>query len=83
MTVVEPTDATVNEVALKAPGNPDAGSDGTPLAIDTEPGAVAAGMLAGAQSQRVSTETLAGFAAAACTEAVAETWLVGLAVCGA
>src|SRR5918993_37831 len=73
---VQPQDATVNEVALAAPGNPDAGVDGTPVAIDTEPGAVDGGMLAGAQSQRVSTETLAGFAAAACTEAVADTWLV-------
>jgi hypothetical protein len=76
VTAVEPQDATVNQVALDAPGNPDAGADGTPVAIDTEPGAVDGGMLAGAQSQRVATETLAGFAAAACTEAVAETWLV-------
>ena len=76
VTAVEPVDAAVNEVALGAPGNPDAGSDGTPLAIDTEPGAAAAGMVAGAQSQRVATETLAGFTAAACSEAVAETWLV-------
>ena len=34
-------------------------------------------MLAGAQSQTVTLETLAGFAAASCTEAVAESWLVG------
>jgi hypothetical protein len=76
VTAVDPADAAVNQISLEAPGNPDAASDGTPLAIDTEPGAVAAGMLAGAQSQRVTTETLAGFAAAACGEAVAETWLV-------
>lgn len=76
VTAVEPAGATVNETPIEAPGNPDAASDGTPITIATEPGEVDAGMLAGAQSQTASSETLAGFAAAACGEAVAETWLV-------
>ena len=50
--------------------------DGSPVAIAAEPGGVDAGMLSGAQSQGVSSETLAGFAAAACGEAVADAWLV-------
>jgi len=76
VTAAEPADAALEEVPLAAPGNPRAGEDGTPVAIAAEPGGVDAGMLAGAQSQGVSTETLAGFAAAACGEAVAEAWLV-------
>ncbi|KRE26059.1 hypothetical protein ASG80_04405 [Agromyces sp. Soil535] len=76
VTAAEPPDAALEEIPLAAPGNPRAGEDGTPVAIAAEPGGVDAGMLAGAQSQGVSTETLAGFAAAACGEAVAEAWLV-------
>ena len=72
----EPADATLEETPLEALDNPLAEEDGTPIAITAEPGAVATGMLAGAQSQNVRTETLAGFAAAACGEAVAESWLV-------
>ena len=75
-TAVEPSDAQIDETPIEAPDNPNADSDGTPLAIETEPGGVDAGMLAGAQSQTASTETLAGFAASACAEAVAESWLV-------
>lgn len=72
----EPADAALEETSLEALDNPLAEEDGTPVAITAEPGAVATGMLAGAQSQTVRTETLGGFAAAACEEAVAESWLV-------
>lgn len=72
----EPPDAALEETPLAAPDNPLAGEDGTPVTIAAEPGAVAAGMLAGAQSQDIATETLAGFASTACGEAVAESWLV-------
>ena len=75
-TAAEPADAALEEVPLAAPGNPNAAEDGAPVAIAAEPGGVDAGMLAGAQSQGVSTETLGGFAAAACGEAVADAWLV-------
>jgi len=76
VSATEPADAVLEEIPIAAPGNPLAGEDGTPVAIAAEPGGVDAGMLAGAQSQEVATETLAGFAGAACGEAVAETWLV-------
>ena len=76
VTAAEPADAVLEQVPLAAPGNPNAGVDGTPVAIAAEPGGVDAGMLAGAQSQAVSTETLSGFAATACGEAVADAWLV-------
>lgn len=76
VSAAEPPDAVLEETPLTAPGNPLAGEDGTPVAIAAEPGAVAAGMLAGAQSQDIATETLAGFASTACGEAVAESWLV-------
>ena len=72
-----PADAVITETPLAAPDNARADADGAPLALTTEPGAVDAGMLAGAQSQTVARETLSGFAAASCTEAVAESWLVG------
>lgn len=72
-----PADAVITQTPLGAPDNARADADGAPLALSTEPGAVDAGMLAGAQSQTVTLETLSGFAAASCTEAVAESWLVG------
>ena len=72
----EPSDAQLEETPLAAPENPFASDDGTPVAIAAEPGAVDAGMLAGAQSQAVATETAGGFAATACGEAVADAWLV-------
>lgn len=72
-----PADAAITETPLAAPENPRAERDGTPLALTTEPGAVEAGMLGGAQSQEVARESIAGFAAAGCTEPVAEAWLVG------
>ena len=55
-----------------------ADADGTPVAITTEPGAVDAGMLAGAQSQsRRRPRRSRASPRRACTEAVAESWLVG------
>ncbi|WP_308796708.1 DUF5719 family protein [Agromyces silvae] len=77
VTQVDPSGAEVEEVALNAPGNPDADEDGTPIALTTEPGEVGAGLLAGTQTQTAATETLAGLAVASCREAVAESWLVG------
>ncbi|MFF2274938.1 DUF5719 family protein [Agromyces sp. NPDC058126] len=76
-TGVSPDDVEITETPLGAPENPNADRDGTPLAITTEAGAAGAGELAGAQGQRSERETIAGFAAAACDEAVAEAWLVG------
>ncbi len=72
----EPDDAEIAETPIDAPGNPRADRDGTPVVIEVEPGTVDAGMIAGAQSQAADTETIAGFAATACTEATAESWLV-------
>ncbi len=76
VTATEPSGAALEEVPLEAPGNPRAAEDGSPVAIAAEPGGVDAGMLAGAQSQTVESENLSGFTAAACGEAVAESWLV-------
>jgi uncharacterized protein DUF5719 len=76
VTAAEPADAVLEQVPLEAPGNAGGAADGTPIAIAAEPGGVDAGMLAGAQSQAVASETLRGFAATACAEAVAESWLV-------
>ncbi|WP_448809380.1 DUF5719 family protein [Agromyces bauzanensis] len=76
VTATEPPGAVLEQTPLAAPGNPRAADDGAPVAIAAEPGGVYAGMLGGAQSQAVESETLAGFAAAACGEAVADAWLV-------
>ncbi|MGO4691609.1 DUF5719 family protein [Glaciibacter sp. 2TAF33] len=64
---------------LNAVDNADAGSDGTPqlLSVPVEPGASAAPLVAGSQSQTAAGETIAGFAASACAEAVSDSWLVG------
>jgi Family of unknown function (DUF5719) len=72
-----PTDTVITETPLAASDNARADADGTPVVLTTEPGAVDAGMLAGAQSQAATRETLSGFAAASCTESVAESWLIG------
>ncbi|MDQ0574714.1 DUF5719 family protein [Agromyces albus] len=72
----EPAGAVVEQSPVTAPDNPRADSDGTPTVIAAEPGDVAVGLLAGAQSQTAATETVAGFAAAACSEALADAWLV-------
>lgn len=76
VTATEPAGAALEQVPLAAPDNPRAADDGSPVAIAAEPGGIDAGMLAGAQSQSVDGENLSGFAAAACGEAVAESWLV-------
>lgn len=76
VTGTEPSGVPLEQVPLAAPANARAASDGAPIAIAAEPGGVDAGMLAAAQSQSVESETLAGFTAAACGEAVAESWLV-------
>lgn len=76
-TGVAPDDVEITETPLAAPGNANADADGTPLALATEAGAAAAGSLAGSQGQESALDTLAGFAAAACDEALAEAWLVG------
>ncbi|MEF3405246.1 DUF5719 family protein [Agromyces sp. CCNWLW203] len=72
----DPDDAEIAETPLESPDNPRADRDGTPVVIEVEPGTVDAGMIAGAQSQTADTETVAGFAASACAEATAESWLV-------
>ncbi|WP_127792927.1 DUF5719 family protein [Agromyces sp. LHK192] len=77
VTQVQPASATVQEIDLTAPDNPEADSDGTPTALVAEPTEVDAGLLAGVQSQEASTETMAGLAVAACRDALAESWLVG------
>lgn len=54
--------------------NPNAGTDGAPQAFTA---AADASPLAAAQSQNLALESYAGLTAAACTEPVTETWLVG------
>lgn len=76
VTATEPSGVPLEQVPLAAPANARSDQDGTPIAVAAEPGGVDAGMLAGAQSQSVESETLSGFTAAACGEAVAESWLV-------
>jgi hypothetical protein len=65
--------------ALEAVDNLEAARDGGPqvLALTVPDGAVTAPLVAASQSQTAASETLAGFAAAACTEASNEAWLVG------
>jgi hypothetical protein len=72
----DPEDAVVDQVPLDAPDNAAAAADGGPTAISAEPGAVLAGLLAGAQSQTADTESLSGFAAAPCVEPASDSWLV-------
>lgn len=72
----DPADAVVDQSPVEAPDNTAADVDGGPVAISAEPGTVAGGMLAGAQAQRASAESLSGLAAAACAEPAAESWLV-------
>lgn len=62
---------------LSVPGNPRAQTDGGPVLAIAAPGEDGSRLLSGSQSQRVSTETIAGFAAAACVEAAVDGWLVG------
>ncbi|MGR2753246.1 DUF5719 family protein [Agromyces arachidis] len=72
----DPADAVVDQAPIEAPDNAAAAADGGPLAISADPGAVEGGMLAGAQAQRASAESVSGLAAAACAEPAADSWLV-------
>lgn len=72
----DPADAIVEQAPVEAPDNPGAAADGGPVAIAAEPGAVDAGLLAGAQSQAADTTSVRGFAASACAEPSSESWLV-------
>jgi hypothetical protein len=64
---------------LKAVDNTDADADGGPqlLSVPVQPGATEAPLVAGSQSQTAESETIAGFAASPCAEAVSDSWLVG------
>ncbi|MEO6309381.1 MAG: DUF5719 family protein, partial [Leifsonia sp.] len=64
---------------LAVPDDTQGGQHGAPqlIRVAVKPGATVAPLLAGSQSQTVATETLAGFAAASCAEAVSDAWLVG------
>ena len=61
---------------LAAPGNPNSAEDGAPVAIAAEPAASTPGCWRAPSRRACRAETLAGFAAAACGEAVADAWLV-------
>jgi hypothetical protein len=76
VTAAVPDDAEIGNDPLAAPENPLADEDGSPVVLEAQPGAVDAGMLAGAQSQTAQTDVLGGFTAASCTEASSESWLV-------
>lgn len=73
------SDVPVESTALSAVDNAQEGRDGAPLRISVpvEPAATAAPLVSGAQSQTATSETLGGLAAAACTEASSDSWLVG------
>ena len=62
---------------LQSPDNARASSDGAAELITVTAGDTGAPLVAGSQSQVASTETDAGLAAAACTEAGPDAWLVG------
>ena len=64
---------------LAAGDNAQSGRDGAPrlLRVPAQVGVSAAPLVAGSQSQTAASETLAGLAVAACTEAVGDSWLVG------
>ncbi|SFR86543.1 hypothetical protein SAMN05428970_3317 [Agromyces sp. CF514] len=76
VTATEPDDVDLGLSWLALADDPEAAEDSGPLVIDAAAGAVDAGMLAGAQSQTESSETIGGFVAASCTEGIAESWLV-------
>jgi len=76
VTATDPDDAELELSWLALADDPEAAEDSGPLVIDAAAGLVEPGMLAGAQSQAVDSETLGGFAAASCTEAAEESWLV-------
>jgi len=65
--------------SLAAGDNSRSDRDGSPLLLNvpaTE-GSTVAPLLAGSQSQTASADTVSGFAAAACGEAAADSWIVG------
>ena len=72
------SDVPVESTTLSAVDNAQEGRDGAPLmlSVPVEPGATAAPLVSGAQSQTATSETLGGLAAAACTEASSDSWLV-------
>jgi len=74
VTATQPADAGAERVVLAPPRGTE---DDVAVSLVTDPGAVDAGMLAGAQSQRLTTETAAGFLAAGCAEPLADAWLAG------
>ncbi|ANP71619.1 DUF5719 family protein [Cryobacterium arcticum] len=72
------TEVDVERSQLVAADNTQSDRDGGPLALSVpvEEGATDAPLVAGAQSQTVSSETVGGLAVAACTEASSDSWLV-------
>ncbi|HWU47826.1 MAG TPA: DUF5719 family protein [Humibacter sp.] len=71
-------DGAVSRRGLKPVGVVAGAADAAPAVIDVAPSAAgAAPQIAGAQSQTAAREVLAGLAAASCTEANADSWLVG------
>ena len=68
----------VERADLTAADNAQAERDGAPsvLSVPVEDGATAAPLIAGAQSQTATGEAVGGLAAAACTEASSDSWLV-------
>ncbi|WP_162924904.1 DUF5719 family protein [Mycetocola zhujimingii] len=64
---------------IAAPGNVSGDAFGSPtvVSVPSGTGADTAPLLAAAQSQSAAFDELAGFAAGSCTEASAESWLVG------
>lgn len=64
---------------VSAVDNTESARDGSPLvlSVPVDDGALEAPLLAGAQSQTAASETIGGLAAAACTEASSNLWLVG------
>ncbi|TFC05451.1 hypothetical protein E3O42_02450 [Cryobacterium adonitolivorans] len=68
----------VERTDLTATDNSQAQRDGAPsvLSVPVEDGATEAPLVAGSQSQTASSETIGGLAAAACTEASSDSWLV-------
>ena len=76
------SDATAGGVAQRALKGSDAGTGGTsaaPQLLSTPPvsGGAARSILGGAESQSIATTEFFGLAAAACTAAVGDAWLVG------
>ncbi|WEO78155.1 DUF5719 family protein [Cryobacterium sp. SO2] len=69
---------TVERADVSAVDNSESGRDGSPLvlSVPVDDGALEAPLVAGAQSQTAAGETLGGLAAAACTEASSDSWLV-------